>query len=181
MKIIAIDPGYERLGVAILDKPFDVAQNRGNKEELIFSTCIQTDKALPHSERLVLIKKSLEEILEKYKPEVLAIETLFFNKNQKTVMAVSEARGTIITTCASKGLGVKEFSPLQIKMAVTGNGRSDKVSVEKMVPLLIDMEKFNKSIDKEKRKKKKEDDEIDAIAVGLTYFAMQKYIKSNNI
>lgn len=153
MKIIAIDPGYERLGVAILEK--------NTKEELIFSDCIQTKSSLPHPERLAIIQKSLEKIIEEYKPEALSIETLFFNTNQKTVMNVAEARGVIISTCATKGLEVFEVSPLQVKVAVTGHGRSDKNAVIKMIPLLI---KISKKI--------KFDDEYDAIAVGLAYFAM---------
>lgn len=165
MKIISIDPGYERLGVAILDQPAGRQGKNNNKEELIFSDCIQTDKSLSHSERLSIIKESLEEVIEKYKPEVLAIETLFFNKNQKTAMAVAEARGTIISTCSSKNIKVFELSPLQIKMAVTGNGKSDKNSVMKMVPLLIDI-----------KKEIKYDDEYDAIATGLAYFALEKNI-----
>jgi len=153
MKIIAIDPGYERLGIAILEK--------NTKEELIFSDCIQTKKTLPHFKRLAIIQQSLEKIIDNYKPEALSIETLFFNTNQKTATNVAEARGVIISTCAVKGLDVFEVSPLQVKVAVTGHGRSDKTAVIKMIPHLI---KINKTI--------KYDDEYDAIAVGLAYFAM---------
>lgn len=161
MKIIAIDPGYERLGIAILEK------KEGQKETLLFSECFQTSSKLPHYQRLGNIYKRIEEILKEYKPKYLAIENLFFNTNQKTAMMVSEARGTIISLCVAKNLEVKEFTPLQIKSAVTGHGRSDKNSVIKMIPLLI---KINKKI--------KHDDEYDAIAVGLTFFATHSVILS---
>jgi crossover junction endodeoxyribonuclease RuvC len=155
MRILAIDPGYERLGIAILEK------NIGGKEILIHSECFKTLSKDPHPTRLGQIHDHIEKIIETYKPTVLSIETLFFQNNAKTVMQVSEARGTIISLCASYGMLVSEFTPLQIKSAVTGNGRSDKKQMIKMLPMLIDLPK---SI--------KHDDEYDAIACGLTYYAI---------
>lgn len=154
MKIISIDPGYERLGIAIIEK-----EPKG-KEVLVFSECFKTSAKLPHPERLGLIKKRIEEIIVEFKPEKMAIETLFFTNNQKTVMQVSEARGAIIATAQSMGVDVSEFGPGEIKVAVTGYGKSDKSAIMSMIPRLI---KVNKVI--------KHDDEFDAIAVGLTYFA----------
>lgn len=155
MKIIAIDPGYERLGIAILEKV-----DHKSQETLLFSECFKTSSQLPHSKRLVLIGNHLKLLIEKIKPEALSIETLFFNTNQKTAMYVAEARGTIMYICANAGLSMEEFTPLQIKVAVTGYGRGDKSGISKMVPLLIKLPK-----------KVISDDEYDAIAVGLTYFA----------
>jgi crossover junction endodeoxyribonuclease RuvC len=157
MKILAVDPGYERLGVAILEKP------EGGKESLIFSDCIVTSKDLPHSERLNFAGSELMKIIKEYKPEALAIETLFFSKNQKTALSVAEARGMILFVAAYNGLVVHEFSPADIKIAVTGHGRSDKSQVTAMVNRIL---KIDKPI--------KYDDEYDAIAAGITYFAMQK-------
>jgi crossover junction endodeoxyribonuclease RuvC len=154
MKILAIDPGYERVGVAILEKV------SGQKEVLLFSECIQTDKKLEHSERLFRIKTELEKIIKKYKPEYLAIENLFFSKNQKTALLVSEARGAILVTAKSHGLEVSEFTPNSIKVAVTGYGKSDKKTIINFLPKLI---QINKKI--------KHDDEFDAIATGITFFA----------
>lgn len=156
MKILAIDPGYERLGIAILEK-----EPRG-KEILIHSECFKTLSKDPHPVRLGQIHNYIEKIIETYKPEVLSIETLFFQNNAKTAMQVSESRGAIISLCASKSISVFEYNPLQIKSAVTGNGKSDKEQVMKMIPMLL-------TIGKEK--KIKHDDEYDAIACGLTYFA----------
>lgn len=154
MKILAVDPGYERLGIAILEK-----EPRG-KEILIHSECFRTLSKDPHPIRLGQIHNHLKGIIETYKPEALSIETLFFQNNAKTAMQVSESRGAIISLCASKSISVFEYSPLQIKSAVTGNGRSDKEQIIKMIPILIKIDK-----------KIKHDDEYDAIACGLTYFA----------
>jgi crossover junction endodeoxyribonuclease RuvC len=154
MKILAIDPGYERLGIAVIEK------DGKSKESLVFSECFKTLSKDPHPIRLGHIHDHIEKLIKKFKPSHLSIETLFFMNNQKTVMQVSEARGAIISLCAAERIEVKEFTPLQIKVAVTGNGRSDKQQMIKMVPLLI---KIDKNI--------KHDDEYDAIACGLAYFA----------
>lgn len=152
MKVIAIDPGYERMGVAIID-------NIKGKETLVYSECFKTSAKISHEERLRLIGQEIEMLIKKYKPEAMAIETLFFKNNQKTAMKVSEARGVMLYVAAVAGLLVKEFSPMAIKIAVTGYGNSEKEQVVFMVKKLI---KIDTDI--------KYDDEYDAIAVGLTYF-----------
>lgn len=153
MRIISIDPGYERLGVAILEKDTD-------KENLLFSDCLKTSPKLSHEERLKIIGEGVRSLIKKYEPEVMAIETLFFKANVKTAMKVSEARGVMLYEAAQNGLAVREFTPLQIKIAVTGYGKSEKSQVTMMVKKLIRIEK-----------ELQYDDEYDAIAVGLTYFA----------
>lgn len=156
MIIIAIDPGYERMGVAILEKGT-------GKEVLLFSDCVKTSATLPHEERLKIIGNSINSLIEKYKPEAMAIETLFFKTNAKTAMKVSEARGVMLYEAARNNLKLGEFTPLQIKVAVTGYGKSEKDQVTMMVRKLI---QINKEI--------KHDDEYDAIAVGLTFFAYNR-------
>lgn len=153
MRIISIDPGYERLGVAIIEKV-------QGKETLVFSDCLKTSAKIPHEERLKIIGTEIGKLIEKYKPEAMAIETLFFKTNAKTAMKVSEARGVMLYEAARSDLDVVEFTPLQIKVAVTGYGKSEKDQVTAMVKRLI---KIPKEL--------KYDDEYDAIAVGLTYFA----------
>jgi crossover junction endodeoxyribonuclease RuvC len=153
MKVIAIDPGYERMGAAVMEKD-------DNEEKVLFSECFRTSPKIPHEERLKLIGQEIEKLIKKYKPGAMAIETLFFKNNQKTAMHVSEARGVMLYVASVLGLIVKEFSPMSIKTAVTGYGSSEKNQVIFMVKKLI---KTNKDI--------KYDDEYDAIAVGLTYFA----------
>lgn len=156
MRVISIDPGYERLGIAVIEK-------ENSKEKLLFSGCFKTSPKISHEERLKLIGQEIEKIIKEFKPNVLSVETLFFKNNQKTGMKVSEARGVILYVASVNGLEVKEFSPMDIKIAVTGYGLSDKEQVIFMVKKLI---KIDKEI--------KYDDEYDAIAVGLTYFATTK-------
>lgn len=156
MKIIAIDPGYEKVGVAVLEK------KDGKREEVLYSNCLRTSSKMRHSDRVASIGIEIKKIIDVYKPEKMAIENLFFSTNQKTVMLVSEARGAIIYEGSRSGLEIMEFTPLQVKIAVTGYGRSEKKQVISMVEKLV---LVNKKI--------KYDDEYDAIAVGLTCFAFQ--------
>ena len=162
MKILGIDPGFERLGVAVLEK------NKGEKKEkILFSECFKTLASESAEERLKQIGQEIENLIKKYKPEAMGIENLFFKNNAKTAMKVSEARGVMLYEAAKNNLKVMEFTPLQIKVAVTGYGKSDKDQVTEMVKKLI---KIKEPI--------KYDDEYDAIAVGLTYFAtIQSFIK----
>jgi len=122
MRILGIDPGFERLGVAILekdDKKTAFVKNYGvSKEHVIFSECFKTSSKLDFSERLNLIGQEVRKVIKEYKPEVLAIETLFLNTNQKTVMHVAEARGVVIYESASAGLKIFEASPPQIKISL---------------------------------------------------------------
>ncbi|MBI3305572.1 crossover junction endodeoxyribonuclease RuvC [Candidatus Nomurabacteria bacterium] len=160
MRILGIDPGFERLGIAVVEK---VASARGfgvPKEAVIFSECFKTSAKLEFSERLRLIGDEVRKIIKQHKPEVLAIETLFLNTNQKTVMHVAEARGVLIYEASCAGLEIFEASPPQIKIATTGYGRSDKTQIMKMVRILV-------KIDEEKTS----DDELDAVAIALTAFA----------
>ncbi|MFA6324907.1 MAG: crossover junction endodeoxyribonuclease RuvC [Candidatus Paceibacterota bacterium] len=156
MRILGIDPGFERVGIAILEK-----NSSSEKELVLFSECFKTSAKLEFSERLNLIGTEVKKIIKKYKPEVLSIETLFLNTNQKTVMNVAEARGVIIYESTQGGLKVFQASPPQIKIAITGYGRADKKQINRMVQMLVNIDK----------KEKKLDDEWDAIAIALTAFA----------
>jgi len=130
---------------------------------LVYSNCFKTSAKIPFHERLTLIGTEVEKIIKKFKPEALAIEKLYFTTNQKTVMGVSEARGVIVYSASRNGLQIFEYTPPQIKIAVTGYGKSDKSAVMSMVPKLIDIEKPTNS-----------DDELDAIAIGLTCLACER-------
>lgn len=155
MKILGIDPGYERLGVAVLEK------NLGDrKEKVLYSNCFKTSASLSLPERLFLIGEEIDRVAKEFSPEKLAIEKLYFEKNQKTAMGVSEARGAIIYNAKKNNLEVLEFTPLQIKNAVTGYGKADKSQVYTMVRRLVEI-----------KETVKQDDEIDAIAVAITGFA----------
>lgn len=155
MRILGIDPGFERLGIAILEK-----EKTDKKERVIFSECFKTSSKLEFNQRLVLIGKEIQKIIKKYKPEALSIETLFLTTNQKTVMYVAEARGVVMYECAKANLKIFEASPPQIKIATTGYGKADKTQMMKMVKILVDIEKTKKS-----------DDELDAIAIAITGLA----------
>lgn len=167
MRIISIDPGYERLGVAIIEKNQNSKGCGLGKEKLIYSSCLRTPSTDSFEDRLVLIGDSVQMIIDEYKPQALSIENLFISKNQKTAMRVSEVRGAIIYICKKSGLNIFEYTPLQIKLAVTGDGKSSKEQVIKMVDLIVG-----------KLKNKALDDEYDAIAVGLAHFA---YYKNNTL
>ncbi|PIQ91339.1 MAG: crossover junction endodeoxyribonuclease RuvC [Parcubacteria group bacterium CG11_big_fil_rev_8_21_14_0_20_39_22] len=158
MRILGIDPGYERLGIAIIEK------NTTGKESYVYSECFKTSPKEPHEKRLSLIAKKIESVIEEFLPSTLAIETLFLNTNQKTAFKVSESRGVLIERAATLGLRVFEYTPLQIKTAVTGYGRSDKNQIISMIPRLIDLPKDHKT----------QDDEYDAIGVALTCIATEK-------
>lgn len=153
MKVIAIDPGYDRVGLAILEK-----SSAG--EILHYSQCLETDRKKALNDRILEIGSLIEETIIKYQPDTLAIETLFFNKNIKTAIAVAEARGVIIYLAKKYQCQVYEFGPQEIKVAVTGYGKSDKGAVINMVKRLI------KNVPDQAL-----DDEYDAIAVGITCIA----------
>ena len=153
-RVLAVDPGFDRIGVAIVEK-----------NKLLFSCCIETNRKLPHSERLLEIGEAIRKIIKKWKPKSLAIEELFFNKNITNALKVSEARGVILYEAAQAGLEIYEYSPQAIKIAVTGYGKADKVQVEAMVGKLIKLPKSDK---------KRLDDELDAVALGICHLATIK-------
>ena len=157
MKVLSIDPGYGRLGIAIIE-------SENKKERLLYSDCFQTDKKLSYEERLLKIGNELSTLIKKFNPDILAIESLFFAKNQKTAIDVAGVRGVLIYIAKSHNLSIFEYTPLQIKIAITGYGRGDKKQVTQMVEKLIKIEKFIKL-----------DDEYDAIAVGLTCLASERF------
>ncbi len=153
MKVLAIDPGYDRLGIAVLEQ-------KDGKEILLFSSCVETDKRADMPVRIAQIGNAIRDILVKYNPEMVAIETLFFNKNIKTAIGVAQIRGVILYLSQSAGCAICEFGPQEIKVAVTGYGKSDKNAVIDMVKRLV-----------KNAPETALDDEYDAIAVGITAIA----------
>lgn len=150
MIILGVDPGTARIGYALLNKK----ENTG--VDLITYGCLE----LPNKnqvERLAEISRLISDLIARYKPKVLAIEKLFFTKNAKTAFSVSEARGVIINCASSLNLDVLEFTPLEVKVATTSYGKAEKKQVQKMVCLLLNLEKIPQP-----------DDAADAIAIGLT-------------
>lgn len=158
MRVLAVDPGYEKVGIAVLEEV------KGNPI-LLHSFCFTTNSKLPHPERLKLIAEELLKNIRIFRPVRLAIETVLFNTNQKTASLVSEARGVIICEAARKGIPVSQYTPLEVKVATTGYGRGSKDHVKRMVDKLVSLEKRNGT------QRARGDDEYDAIAVGLTCLA----------
>lgn len=151
-KILSIDPGYGRMGFAILEK-------NASKINLLFSECVETDTNLTFNERLKVVISSLENHIEKYKPSSIALEKLFFAKNKKTAMQVAEVRGACIYTAQNAGVEIFEYHPNEIKKAITGNGNSNKQDIIRMLPNLLYIEKNIPMLD----------DEYDAISIGITH------------
>lgn len=157
IRILGIDPGFDRLGVCVLDKT-------NTEEKLIHSACILSNKKDSFEKRLVQVGKELEEVIKKFKPSELAIETIFLTKNQKTVVSVAEIRGVCIYLSHTHGIRIYEYSPPQIKMAIAGYGRATKEDLSYMVPKILKIRLNTKMID----------DELDAIAIALTHSAHRK-------
>lgn len=152
MRIVAIDPGYDRCGVAVIE---DLGA------PIIFSECISTDKQDTHEKRLADIYNALTTTIARFEPDFIALETLFFSVNKKTAIKVAEARGAILLLAGLHGLPLLELSPQEVKLAMTGIGNASKDQVIKMVGLTLKIDT-----------KAKIDDEIDAIALGIA--AIQK-------
>jgi len=156
MKILAIDPGYDRVGVAILE-------GDASRPILIHSECIVTNRKESQSLRLAQIAEKIQSVIKDYKPDMLAVEVLYFSVNQKTAIGVAEARGAIIAEAGRVKIPVSEIHPNSVKIAVTGYGASKKQGIIDMVKRII---KIKKTI--------KYDDEYDAIAIGITALATLK-------
>lgn len=156
MKVLAVDPGYDRMGVAVLEM-------QHGKEVLLHSDCIETDKEAALDARLCELGNRFQTLLETHKPDLVGIETLFFNKNVKTAIGVAQARGIVMYLACSTGAQVCEYGPQEIKIAVTGYGKSDKHAVIDMVKRLV-----------ANTPEKALDDEYDAIAIGVTALASNR-------
>ncbi len=154
MIVFAVDPGYGRCGIAVLKK-----ENR--QETLLYSGFFETSNSLSLNERLFLVGQHIRSIITQFQPEYLSIEGLFFAKNAKTAMEVSQVRGVIIYESLCHNLIIQEYTPNQVKTAVAGYGSASKNDVYRMVEKLIQLSPAKKYID----------DEIDAIAVGITFLA----------
>lgn len=147
MKILGVDPGTQRVGYGIIEI-------NKNSQTLKASGILKIKK----KKLFVLkeVKKEIDNLILKWKPQILAIEKLYFSKNQKTAMAVSEVRGIIILAALEKNIKIKEYSPNEIKLLITGYGFADKKAVAKMVNLILNL-----------KNKELIDDTTDAIALAL--------------
>ena len=151
MIILGIDPGYAIVGIGVLEY-------MGNKFRPIEYNAITTQAHTLTSQRLKIISDEINYYLDKYKPDAVAIEELFFNNNAKTAIAVAQARGVLIVNATNKGIPIYEYTPLQIKQAVTGYGRADKSQMQQMVKMLLNLNAIPKP-----------DDAADALAVAICH------------
>ncbi len=156
IRVISVDPGYDRLGLAVIER------KAGEKEKLLFSDCCQTSTDDSFVVRLHQVISFFKEKIREYSPEFFAVETLFFSSNQKTAMRVAEVRGALLFAAKDAGLKIMEINPMQIKLSVTGDGKSDKDQVIKMIRLITGLAK------------KARDDEYDAIATGIAFHALYR-------
>lgn len=155
MRILGIDPGTGRMGFGVIDC-------EGSKMKMVEYGCIETPAKMDLSERLVIIFEKIQEIMAKFSPDVVAVEKLFFARNVTTVMSVGEARGVVVLAAALAKIKFVEFTPLQVKQAITGYGRAEKGQIQKMVQAILALEKIPKP-----------DDAADALAIAITCSTMR--------
>ncbi len=151
MIILGIDPGYAIVGYGIIDY-------RNNHFNVIDYGAILTQANTPFNVRLEMIYDQLSDIIDKYNPEAMAIEKLFYNSNAKTVIDVSQARGVIMLAAQKKGVKTFEYTPLQVKQSVVGYGRAEKKQVQEMTRRILALEKVPKP-----------DDTADALAMAICH------------
>jgi len=152
MLVLGIDPGTATVGYGLLEI-------EGNDIKSILNYgIIQTPSKIPMQKRLKMIFDDMNELIETFKPDIMAIEELFFFKNSKTVITVSQARGVILLSATINNLEIYEYTPLQVKIALTGYGRADKNEVQNSVKDILNLEKIPKP-----------DDAADAL--GIAYLA----------
>lgn len=150
MKILGIDPGFGRCGFAVID-----ATNKTKPEILTFGT-ITTEPNSPYPARLFELAEDIQTLIDKWQPEVISIEDLFFGRNTTTALKVAGARGVILLLAERAECRVVEPKPVEIKLSFTGNGKADKAEMKKMARLQFHLEKNPKI-----------DDAADAIAAAV--------------
>ena len=159
MVILGLDPGPARVGWGVIDTgEKHVAQNA----RCIAYGVITTDKSMTDSQRLVAVANGLESLIDTYSPDLASVEKLFFSNNQTTAMTVSQARGVILYVLERSAVPMLEFTPQEIKQALTGYGHADKPQMQKMVQLLLKLPSIPQP-----------DDAADAVAIAL--IAAQTY------
>ncbi|MBZ9578163.1 crossover junction endodeoxyribonuclease RuvC [Patescibacteria group bacterium] len=162
MIILGIDPGTATTGFGVIKKI------KNKKAEVIDYGCILTTPDLCPGDRLKIISNELNKLIKKHQPKILAVENLYFFKNLKTAIPVSQAKGVILLTAAKKKIPVYEFTPLQVKMTITGYGKAEKKQVQKMIQTMLNLE------EKPKDKNKRKDDATDALGIALCYTIKSK-------
>jgi len=151
MRVIGIDCGYAITGWGVVEK-------NGNEYKSIDYGDISTSKDMTPEDRLDYIYDNLSRIIKEYEVEEASVEELFYFKNQKTVIQVAQSRGIILLCCKKNGLEIAEYTPLQVKQTLTGNGRAEKAQVQKMIKMMLGMKEIPKP-----------DDAADGLALAYTH------------
>ena len=151
MRIIGIDPGYAIVGYGILDY-------EANKFKVVDYGAITTEASMDMFLRFQSIHRDLNALMEKYNPEFMAIEELFFNSNKTTAINVAQARGVLLLSALNHGAQIFEYTPLQVKQAIAGYGKAEKKQVQQMTKLLLNLSEIPKP-----------DDTADALAIAICH------------
>jgi len=155
MIIIGIDPGTATTGYGVIKK----TKKKAKKQlKCLEYGIIETKPSATAEQRLKKIYREVSRLLRKYQPEVVVVEKIYFFKNSKTVIRVSEARGVILLSAATKKIKTEELTPLQVKMSICGYGRAEKVQIQRMIKSLLDLKEIPKP-----------DDAADALAIAVSY------------
>ena len=149
MIILGIDPGFARTG-------YGVVEEKNKNLRMLDYGCLSTPAGLIFEKRLKKIHEGLNDLIKKFKPDVCAVEKIFFCKNAKTAIDVGQARGVVILTAAEKNLKILEFTPLQVKQFITGYGKAEKQQVQKMIKILLGLKEIPQP-----------DDAADALALAI--------------
>lgn len=151
MRILGIDPGIAIVGFGFIDK-------QGSKCIPVQYGCIQTEKNTPEEERLLHVYEGIGQLMDKYKPDAVALEKLFFNRNVTTAMSVSQARGVLVLAAIQRGLPIGEYTPMQVKQAIVGYGKAEKKQVQEMTKIFLKLQAVPKP-----------DDVADALAIAICH------------
>lgn len=151
MLILGIDPGTAIMGYGLIEK-------KGQNLYPVAYSCWRTPSDLQMPDRLNILYQSIENVLQKYSPDVMAVEELFFNRNTTTALSVGQARGIVLLSAARRNIQVFEYTPLQVKQAVVGYGKADKKQIQYMVKALLALKEIPRP-----------DDTADALAVAICH------------
>jgi crossover junction endodeoxyribonuclease RuvC len=158
MLVLGIDPGIAITGYALVEP-----SRRGSGRALEYG-CVRTPAKTELSSRLLTLYQGLCDLIDKYQPDAMAVEQLFFNRNTTTAFMVGQARGVALLAAAQSKLSVAEYTPLQVKQAVVGYGRAEKQQVQQMVKVLLNMTEIPRP-----------DDAADALAIAICHLNSVQY------
>ncbi|MFC1629971.1 crossover junction endodeoxyribonuclease RuvC [Patescibacteria group bacterium] len=167
MIILGIDPGTATTGYGVIEKDKNIKAGGYKDVKYIAYGSIKTDPRFPEPERLKKLHSEMLKLITKYNPEIVAVESLYFFKNLKTALPVSQAKGVILLAAAKKNIPVYELTPLQAKMAITGYGRAEKKQIQKMIQTILHLKEIPKP-----------DDAADALAIALACSSSESFLKS---